>query len=215
MIQPMDTTLNELIDELRDRHACHTIILYGSRARGDHSEHSDYDVLGIRKDGEAYRDARPWQGSYLDAFIYPEAAFEELDEGMLRLRGGRILCELENIGSALIRRVDALFAAGPRAPEPSEVQTRITWAQKMLARVQRHDIEAHYRRHWLLVQLLEDYFYLRRHWYRGPKESFAWLQANDPDTFHLFEAALAPDAPDAPDEHLQLLVERVITPIAP
>ncbi|MBO9542689.1 nucleotidyltransferase domain-containing protein [bacterium] len=212
MIQAMDAMLNLLIDELRDRHACHTVILYGSRARGDHSAHSDYDVLGIRKDGEAYRDARPWQDSYLDAFIYPEAAFDVLDEGMLRLHGGRVLIEQEAWGRQLLMRVDALFSAGPAAPDPTEVQTRITWARKMLARIQRQDLEAHYRRHWLLVQLLEDYFYLRRQWYRGPKESFAWLQANDPPTYSRFEAALEPHASD---EHLHLLVEHVIAPIAP
>ncbi|MNX77453.1 hypothetical protein D3C86_1089960 [compost metagenome] len=207
MIQAMDAMLNLLIDELRDRHACHTVILYGSRARGDHSTHSDYDVLGIRQDGEACRDARPWQGSYLDAFIYPEATFEHLDEGMLRLHGGRILCEQDAMGRKILSRIEALFAAGPAAPAPSEVQTRITWARKMLARIQRQDLEAHYRRHWLLVQLLEDYFYLRRQWYRGPKESFAWLQANDPGTYRHFEAALEPHAAE---EALDLLVEQVI-----
>jgi predicted nucleotidyltransferase len=40
-------------------YGCHTVILYGSRARGDATAESDYDVLGVRDSGEAIRDARP------------------------------------------------------------------------------------------------------------------------------------------------------------
>jgi hypothetical protein len=83
---------------------------------------------------------------------------------------------------------------------------RRVWARKMLARVRRSDAEAHYRRHWLLYQLLEDYFALRGERYRGPKLALAALQLQDPATFAAFERALAPNAPlDA----LDALVDRV------
>ena len=40
-----------LIRELIGNHGCHTVILYGSMARGDATECSDVDVLGIRETG--------------------------------------------------------------------------------------------------------------------------------------------------------------------
>ena len=67
----------------------------------------------------------------------------------------------------------------------------------MLGRIKKGDVEGNYRRHWLLYQLLDDYFYLRRLWYLGPKESFTWLKTNDPPAYDAFVTALKPAAPDA------------------
>ena len=50
--------LEAITQELCDQHGCHTVILYGSRARGDATEASDYDILGIRDSGVSFRDAR-------------------------------------------------------------------------------------------------------------------------------------------------------------
>jgi hypothetical protein len=86
---------------------------------------------------------------------------------------------------------------------------RRVWARKMLARIRRGDVEAHYRRHWLLYQLLEDCFAHRSQWYRGPKLALVALQHDDPATFAAFERALAPDAPL---ETLDALVDRVAGP---
>lgn len=44
-----DAVLQFIVDELISLHHCHTIILYGSRARGDFTVTSDYDVAGIRE----------------------------------------------------------------------------------------------------------------------------------------------------------------------
>ena len=96
---------NRLVEELCTKHGCHTVILYGSRARGDFSEESDHDVLGVRADGPACRDARPWEGSFLDAFIYSEAALETLDDGMARLAGGKVLLERDGFGAELVASI--------------------------------------------------------------------------------------------------------------
>ena len=77
----------------------------------------------------------------------------------------------------------------------------------MLARVRRNDAEAHYRRHWLLYQLLEDYFALRGAWYRGPKRALEDLRLGAPAAFVAFERALAPRASL---ETLDALVEQVV-----
>jgi hypothetical protein len=64
----------------------------------------------------------------------------------------------------------------------------------MLARARKGDLEAHYRRSWLLTALLEDYFRLRGQWYLGPKQSFKILWESDPNTVAAFAAALKPGA---------------------
>jgi hypothetical protein len=66
-----DPLLEVISEDLRAQHGCHTVILYGSRARGDATATSDYDVLGVKESGDSFRDARLWNGVYLDIFIHP------------------------------------------------------------------------------------------------------------------------------------------------
>jgi hypothetical protein len=198
-----------LIDELRRTHGgVHTIILYGSHARGDATAESDIDVAAFSDAVSAMkRDARSWLGTYLDAFVYPTAALSAAPgPEMLKLLGAHILVDDRNLASTFIAHLEAFDRAGPPAPPDDHAQMLRVWARKMLARIRRNDVEAHYRRHWLLYQLLEDYFTLRNQWYRGPKLALAELARTSPTTFAAFERALAPDAPLASVEALVDLV---------
>src|SRR5665213_1081266 len=47
MIENEDATLAELTRALVERFAPERIVLFGSRARGDHHPESDYDLLGV------------------------------------------------------------------------------------------------------------------------------------------------------------------------
>src|SRR4051812_1921974 len=85
---PERAALTEL---LVGSHGCHTVILYGSRANGDATAESDWDVAGVRRQGELFRIARAWHGSFLDAFIYPEEDLLTPSEDLLKLRGGQLL----------------------------------------------------------------------------------------------------------------------------
>ena len=44
-----DTSILEIASDLKEKHHCHTVILYGSRARGDYTDTSDYDIAGFCK----------------------------------------------------------------------------------------------------------------------------------------------------------------------
>jgi predicted nucleotidyltransferase len=190
-----DTELDSaVVDELRRTHAIHTAIVYGSRARDDATPESDLDVAAFGDVERTLRDARVWNGLVLDAFVYPTAIVDALDADMLKLRGGRIILDERGLAASLLAKLDELHRAGPPAITEDDAQMRRTWAEKMLARIQRSDLESHYRRHWLLYQLLEDYYALRRLWYRGPKESFAELAIRDPDTHAAFARALPSEA---------------------
>src|SRR5206468_1988360 len=111
------------------------------------------------------------------------------------------------LAAPLLDRLAALDRQGPPALLESELRMRRVWARKMLARVRRDDIEAHYRRHWLLYQLLEDHFALRGEPYRGPKLALVALRRQAPATFAAFERALAPDSSL---EALEALVDHVV-----
>ena len=49
-----EQALAEIVQTLTVDHGCHSVILYGSWARGDLQPTSDWDVAGIRETG-------PWQ----------------------------------------------------------------------------------------------------------------------------------------------------------
>jgi hypothetical protein len=196
-----------LVEDLVHAHRVHTLILYGSRARGDATPESDLDVAGFADVAETARDARLWNGLYLDAFVYPTALAQAPDVELLKLRGGRVLLDARRLAGPLLEHLEDLDRRGPPALPESELRMRRVWARKMLARIRRGDVEAHYRHHWLLYQLLEDHFALRGVWYRGPKEALAELRLREPATFAAFERALAPGAPlDA----LVALVDHVV-----
>lgn len=189
-----DPTLTTIATDLLSNRGCHSVMLYGSRARGTHTANSDYDVLGIRDGGVVERDARYWNGVYLDVFIYPESKILNPDASLLHLRGGVVVTERDTIVTRLLEKLDTLFAAGPAALPQDEKQARRTWAWKMLDRARVGDAEGDLRRHWLLHALLEDYFLLRDQWYLGPKESLRWLNHQHPEIHDAFAEALQPGA---------------------
>jgi predicted nucleotidyltransferase len=195
-----------LLDELRRVHGAHTVILYGSRARGDATAESDVDVACFAEVAATTRDARLWEGLYLDAFIHPTAQASVIEVDALKLLGGRVLLDERGLAGPLLAQLAELDRRGPPPQPETEQRMRRVWAEKMVARIRRGDLEAQYRHHWLLYQLLEDYFSLRDRWYPGPKQAFLRLQESDPQTHAAFARALAPGAPI---EALEALVGRV------
>lgn len=195
--EPRDPQLDKFVRILEDEHHCHTILLYGSRATGTHSPSSDYDMLGIRREGEDSRDARFVDGHFLDAFIRTEKTIADGPHGFLHVRGAIVLRDPHGMGARLLADVASALQSPPPEAPAAEIEARRVWCTKMLGRIRNaapDELEAHYRRHWLLVDLLEFYFILRRRHYLGSKESFRWLKENDESAHAAFAKALVPDA---------------------
>lgn len=189
-----DPILELVIDELRTKHGCHTIILYGSRSRGEETATSDYDVMGIRESGEVFRDARLWNGVYLDLFVYPEKKISQADESMLHMLGAKVLLQKGDMGDRFLQKLKEIFEKGPKKLPEDEINALKTWANKAIERIRAGGIEGDFRRAELIPALLEHVFTIQCLWYRGPKESLRWLKANRPSLYEKFEAALKPAA---------------------
>lgn len=204
----MEPDLARLADELCEKHHAHTVILYGSRARGNPRATSDLDVFVLRDEGPATSDHRRWEGLWLDAWIHPARDAEHPEEGLLRLCGGRVLRQREGHGDALLARVEAMRDAGPPPLTAEKRALCVTWLEKTAARVREaspDDLEALLRRAALLNEALESYFVLRERWYPGPRAALERLAGEDGETHACFAAALRDPRGD-----LEALVRRVI-----
>ena len=185
-----DRVLVKILDELQNDYGCHSAILYGSRARGDANEASDYDIVGLRESEPNVMVAKAVEGKFSDAFVYADAYPEKHLNEFLRLRGGKVLFQRGNRATKLISQVEAVYRKGPVLLKEDEILQKRSWIEKTYQRILRSDVEGLYRRHMLLFNLLEDYFALRGLWYRGPKESFRYFKDNDPKAYELFETAM-------------------------
>lgn len=184
----------DIAQALRERHGCHTAILYGSFAAGDATASSDYDVAGFRAGEGTRRIAGKWRGMYADIFIYPESVLESPTPELLKMRGGVVLCEKDGAGARLLAKLDEMDASGAERLPEDEARAIRQWAWKMLERAGREDAEGNYRRAWLLYALPEDWFLLRGLRYPGPKKALARLRADSPAVYSILEAALHPRA---------------------
>ena len=190
--------------ELTIEHRCHAVLLYGSRARGDATKHSDYDIMGVRKSGQPYRLARKQDGFYVDGFIYPEKDLKKVAENFLHMNQARLLVDKNGFGAAFLKKLKVARKHKPSTP--NDINVSKVWLHKMFERTLLNDIEGNYRRSWLHEALLTEYFNIRKKRYLGSKQSFAWLKQHDAPTYRLFDRVLA-----RPLDHkiLKKLVERV------
>jgi hypothetical protein len=196
-----------MVARLQGEEGCRVIILYGSHARGDAGPNSDYDVIAFRDgDGPSARETGQGDGGLLDVFVYPIGRLDEPGADMLHVRGGRLLRDLDGRGAAFLARLDEIFAAGPNSLRADEIAALRNWSWKMLDRATRNDVEAHFRRAWLLTTQLENFFLLRNEWYVGPKGALSVLKMKHPDVYTALARALMPEASLAEIEALVLAV---------
>ena len=199
--------LNRLAhDYLVNKYNPHTIILYGSRARGDATETSDIDIACFCDDIVETKDARLFHDVYLDAWIYPTSYMESVPPEALRFSEGILLLDKKSCGVHYLLAVQERLKRGPEKLSTVDRDHQVKWIHKMLKRIRAGDLEGNYRKSWLRFQLLESYFTLRDLWFLGDKRSFIWLKENDLNAYQLF-ANLYSDTSD--DDDLTLLAAYV------
>jgi uncharacterized protein len=204
-----DTTLRSIVEELQHLYHCHTIILYGSRARGDFKPTSDYDVAGITTVGDKKWIARFDENHQVfhDIFIFPEKELVSPNETHLQMSDGIVIIDHNDIGKHLIETLKKIEKE-PLSITADEIQARKIWYQKMLSRAEVGDLEGKYRHIWSIFTILEDYFAFKKLRYQGPKKAFQYLTEHNPDILNLFEHALS-NTNDI--KSLKQLIEKIIS----
>lgn len=205
-----DKLLRDIVDELKTIHQCHTILLYGSRARGDFTFSSDYDIAGISSSlSEKLWLARFDENHqvFCDIFVYPENELLHPNDSHLQMSDGVVLIEKNHFGTDMLIKLKTIQHT-PLALTDNELQGRKVWYKKMLARAKVGDLEGKYRQIWMIYTILEDYFAFRQLRYEGPKKAFQYLSKHDPCMLSLFEKVLA-DANDI--NTLEMLIQNILT----
>lgn len=187
--------LGRAVGELTRAGGCHTVILYGSYARGDADADSDVDVFAVGE--EVQNGPRGFSSEYFDFDIWTASETSvaaDLDE-YLKIEGGRVLRQRDAYGDVLLRAVSDRAAKGPGTPDERERAQKKAWIARMAVRAGRDDEEGRYRLAWLVAELPRVLFELQGRFWLGPKRSLELLRAEYP-AFHEAYAALLAD-PDS------------------
>lgn len=168
------------------------VILYGSYADGSNNEHSDFDALVVSGQSVTAHDTSFVGDVQLDLFVYPAQAFEgAVDWGdYVQVFDGDIAYDPQGIGARIQKQVLAYMADIPPKSD-AQLESDVSWCEKMVLRAERGDAEGLYRWHWVLVDSLEIYCDIQGHPYRGPKKSLRWMAREQSEAYALYGQALA------------------------
>jgi predicted nucleotidyltransferase len=184
-----DDFVEKVKEYLIRKYDCHLIIIYGSYARNEYTKESDVDIICFSDKDNPENDTSMFLGRQLDVWIYNTNKIKETDE-YLRIMGGKILLDKNNLGNEFLERINKKYEEGPKKLKEEKKLFLKSWLIKMLNRAKKGDCEGNYRLHWLLIDSLEIYFNLNDKWYLGPQKSLKWLKENDKETFLLYDNAL-------------------------
>ncbi|MGY0399508.1 MAG: nucleotidyltransferase domain-containing protein [Ostreibacterium sp.] len=183
----MDKVTEAAVNEVVEKYNPHTVIVYGSRARGDAKDDSDVDLVCFMDAPPYHEDIRQLPTCYLDAFLYPTEALSTI-EPFIKLKGAFCAVDRLGYGEKLLGEVKACVQKGPVALPTETVNNIIALRLKVLDSVIRdNSIVSQHKRLRLQCDLLETYFLLRGQWYLGPKHGLSWLKMHDTTAYMQFE----------------------------
>lgn len=183
----MEKIIKLALEELVEKYQPHTVILYGSRATNEATETSDIDLACFCDHGCELKDARLFNGIYLDAWIYPTSAMTDVPDEALRFHQGVLLRDPRGLGAQYLGLISERLADGPEKISETDLAHLKVWLSKMLNHATADSLDGRYRRTWLQYELLEIYFHVRGLWFCGHKKSFKYLKNQDPKALELFE----------------------------
>lgn len=180
---------NAVIEYLQQTYHPRAILLYGSYARGDADQYSDFDCMVIVDSKSVKHDARIIDGVPLDCFIFTAAeTVTEDPEAFLTAYHAELAID-DGVGQALQTRVQKYVRDKQKADAGEKAFIR-SWAQKTLHRIQKGDDEGQYRAVVLLNESLPDYYALRDLFYFGSKEAIRHIKDTDAKGYQLFHQAV-------------------------
>jgi predicted nucleotidyltransferase len=183
------------VGDLTRAAGCHTVILYGSRARGDADADSDVDLFAVG--AEALDGPRKFVSGLFDfdVWVASEAALAADPDEYLKIEGGLVLRQKDGFADRLLKAVEERVRKGPGKPAEREREQKMAWLGRMAVRAGRDDEEGRYRLCWLVAELPRVYFELEGLFWPGPKRALASLRARHPAFHEAYAALLAqPDS---------------------
>ena len=137
-----------------------SLLVYGSFARGDWDEYSDFDCMIIVDEKSVKHDDTVIEGVQLDCFVFTaEETAEEDPELFLPAYDAEILLD-DGIGEQLQERVRR-YVREHKTIDADEKAFIISWIRKTMKRMQKDDDEGNYRAIAFLWESLTDYCLLR------------------------------------------------------
>jgi len=206
-----DPLLPEIVQHVREKYGTSTVILYGSRARGEASEKSDYDIIGLLNSGEAQESPEVFKGARLEISLYSQSVKEEMAADLpfsFFWEEGAILHQSHHEGEQFIEDVKKAFYNNKNESRQTN-KNIIRLLAINLNRAQENETREHFYRHRFLMLSLVEYFPIRNLTYKGPRKSLEWLRKNDPLTYTAFSKAMAPQASF---DDLQMLLKQIAGP---
>jgi len=206
--------LHAALQEVLDTRV-HALLLYGSRARGEETADSDWDLLAVVEDARPAGVRRRHRDLDLDvdARTLADMVDGPADE-MIHFVPSRVLWDPDGVLDPVLRRIEARRAEGPDPLPDAELARWQAWIHRMLRRIASNlaadPVLADYQMSWLHQELLELYFRSRRRWTMGARHALRWLATNDPDTYAPLRSAAAPASPAARHDALRSFAGRCL-----
>lgn len=187
---------DSVVEYLTKTYHPHALFLYGSYARGDYDECSDFDCLIVVDEKSARHDDSVIDGIALDCFIFTvEETRTENPDVFLPIFHSELICD-DGTGKALLGRVTDYVHEHEKIDE-SEKAFIASWINKTITRMHKGDDEGHCRAVALLGESLADYYLFRDMFYFGSKEGIAYLKQHDTRGYALFHRAVTEKSLDA------------------
>lgn len=203
--------LKKIIDELVQKHHCHTIIQQDFY-QPDSRPGAFFNLYAFREGGEPLRDMQAIgdEEHTFSLFIHPEAAAKSNPADFLEISEGKVLLEKGTFAQDLIKETQKLWLEGPdRLPdqEIKEMKAMILQVYDKMSKLNTGDRQ---RMEWLHKGLIEFYFLFRRLWYLDHKYGYKWLEKNDPQSYDIFMKAQRHTDPKTMNENFKLFTDIVI-----
>lgn len=157
-MQTTDALLQDVGAWLKKKFKVQSLILFGSRARGNFDDASDVDLLGIRAAGGNKRFSWDFNGVLLDVQIIgrKEALKSDLHPELMRISDAQIIFDKTGQAKKFLRRLD-LHRKKLASLHDLDKHSRRLNLLKNLGRISRNDDASLVQRARVIADLLEDY----------------------------------------------------------
>jgi len=181
--------LEKISHHLISKYAPMALLLHGSRARGDHVQTSDYDIIVVCNEPDIVV-TEIFENHTLD-LMGTSPQIQVLKSGHTPLYPLQILYNNEqDIGKQLVRATQAAFDQGPNCLTPQEWGNRRHYTQRLLNRLRSRNDDKMLRYYYLsdlYDRMIRYWFEKNQIWTMSAYRALPHIKANDSEYYHALE----------------------------